>query len=291
MSAQPQAQAGERAPLALQVYLSPMNPIPGPGDRWFSPVTSTLIAGETDAVLVDSGFIKKDIAALGDFIAASGKRLTTIFVTHGHADHFYGSALLAERFPGVQVVALPAVVADIATHLEEGLAMFRALFGDAIASPDLLPTALDGDTIELEGHHLKAIEIGQGDIAPSTILQVPELNALIVGDIGYNQFHQMLAFGGPREWQDWIASVDKLEGFNPKTIVVGHRKPEASDDDVAGILNGTRQYIRDFAAAAETATSARDIVAAMLERYPDHGNPTALHSSAAAAMKRKEAVA
>lgn len=149
-------------------------------------------------MLVDPGFMKKDIAALGDFIEASGKRLTTIFVTHG-ANHFYRSALLAERFPGVKVVALSAVAADIAAHLEEGVAMFRALFGDAIASPDLLPTALDGDTIELEGRQLKAIDIGQGDIAPSTILHVPELDALIVGDVGYNQIHQMLAFG-PREW-------------------------------------------------------------------------------------------
>ncbi len=41
--------------------------------------------------------------ALANWVAASGKNLTTIYATHGHGDHFFGSSTVLERF---QVPAL-----------------------------------------------------------------------------------------------------------------------------------------------------------------------------------------
>ena len=279
------ARSGSR--LGLHVYVSPTRKLAGPGDGTFSPVTSTLVAGETDAVLVDSGFITEDVAALGDMIAASGKRLATIFITHGHSDHYFGSALLAARFPGVNVVAAPGVVDYIAQNLDADTKSIRAMMGDSVAAPDLLPSALAGDTIDLEGHRLKVVEVGQGDIAPSTLLHIEELDAVVAGDVAYNQIHQMLALSGPDEWVDWIASVDKIEMLNPKTVIVGHKKPEASDQDVAQILNGTRDYIRDFARGVENAGSPKELISMMAAKYPERGNISTLAFSAHVAMKAK----
>ena len=273
--------------LRLEVYTSPTRAIRGPGDRTFSPVTSTLISGEREAVLVDSGYYREDVDALGDMIAASGKTLTTIFITHGHSDHYYGSARLAARFPGVRVVAAPGVVDYIHAHLEPDLKWTTALFGDGFVAPVLLPSPLPGNVIELEGHALKVIEVGQGDIAPSTALHVPELDAAIVGDIAYNGIHQMLGLGGTAEWQAWIGSIDAIARLNPRIVVVGHKKPETSDEDVSVILNGTRAYIRDFAQEAATADSVAVLVGAMRAKYPDHGNLSTLVFSANAAMKAK----
>jgi glyoxylase-like metal-dependent hydrolase (beta-lactamase superfamily II) len=75
--------------------------------RWpgLFPTTSTLIYGEREAILVDAQFIKNDIDELGNLIEELGKTLTTIFITHGHPDHYFGIDVLAERFPGVRVVA------------------------------------------------------------------------------------------------------------------------------------------------------------------------------------------
>ena len=284
-------EAGTRgaSPLELHVYVSPTRRLTGPGEGTFSPVTSTLVAGKADAVLVDSGFVAEDVAALGDMIAASGKRLTTIFITHGHSDHYFGSALLAARFPGVKVVAARSVVDYITTNLDADTKAIRAMMGDVVAAPDLLPSALAGDTIDLEGHRLKVVEVGQGDIAPSTLLHVEELEAVVVGDVAYNQIHQMLALSGPEEWADWIASVDKIRRLDPKTVIVGHKKPEASDQDVAGILDGTRDYIRDFASGVETAGSPKELISLMVAKYPDRGNVSTLAFSAHVAMKAKAA--
>ena len=273
--------------LRLQVYTSPTRAIRGAGERTFSPVTSTLITGERDAVLVDAGFIREDVDALGDMIAAAGKRLTTIFVTHGHSDHYFGGGRLAERFPGVRMVAAPGVVEYVRAHRDADVQLLEAMFGDTFTPPTLLPEPLDSDLIDLEGHELRVIDVGQGDIAPSTVLHVPELGAVMVGDIAYHGIHQMLGMSGPADWDAWIRSVDTIERLKPRTVVVGHKKPELSDDDVPAILEGTRDYIRDFAEAAARASSARDIVGAMTARYPDRGNLTTLLFSAGAAARAK----
>jgi glyoxylase-like metal-dependent hydrolase (beta-lactamase superfamily II) len=68
----------------------------------FSPTTSTLIFGARDAVLVDALMIMEDVDALGDMIASTGKTLTTIFITHGHGGHVFGSDRLIARFPGAR---------------------------------------------------------------------------------------------------------------------------------------------------------------------------------------------
>ena len=59
---------------------------PGMKQRMFSPISSTLIYGERDAVLVDAFMTVKQAGALADWVAASGKNLTTIYITHGHGD-------------------------------------------------------------------------------------------------------------------------------------------------------------------------------------------------------------
>lgn len=81
----------QRSSLELRVFTSPTRVIAGDSNRTFSPTTSTVIFGATDAVLVDAVMIMEDVDALGDMIASTGKTLTTIFITHGHGDHFFGT--------------------------------------------------------------------------------------------------------------------------------------------------------------------------------------------------------
>ena len=273
--------------LQLRVFTSPTRVIAGDVTRTFSPTTATLIFGATDAVLVDALIIKEDVDALGDMIASTGKRLTTIFITHGHGDHFFGSDRLISRFPGARAVTTPGIVDYINAHIEDDAKLFAAMFGDTVATATSRPSRLDGDVIVLEAHELRVIEVGQGDIAPSAVLHIPSLDAVIAGDVAYNQIHQMLALGGPAEWDKWIESVDTIERLHPRIVVAGHKKPEARDDEAEKILNGTRSYIRDFAKAARSTGTVEELVGAMRSKYPDHGNLTTLLFSARAAVKAR----
>src|SRR6201997_3698495 len=79
--------------------------------------SSTLIYGERDAVLVDTFLTTEQSQTLLDWVVASGKTLTAIYVTHGHGDHFFGLAPLLERFPQARAVAVPEVVTAMHDNL------------------------------------------------------------------------------------------------------------------------------------------------------------------------------
>src|SRR5437879_12581834 len=83
---------------------------PGAKQQMWSPISSTLIYGQRDAVLVDAFITIEQAGALVDWVAASGKTLTTIYATHGHGDHFFGANRVLKRFPGTRFVATASVV-------------------------------------------------------------------------------------------------------------------------------------------------------------------------------------
>jgi glyoxylase-like metal-dependent hydrolase (beta-lactamase superfamily II) len=279
----PGADGQAQAALQLRVFTSPTHRI-GTSKSTFSPTTSTLIFGAREAVLVDAQYITADIDALADMVRDVGRTLTTIFVTHAHADHYFGIDRLAHRFPTARIVATPAVAGDVAARGDEQIATFSAWFGDAITVPTSVPEPLVDGTLTVDGHLLHAVDVEQADISPSSLLHVPDLDAVIAGDAVYNGIHQMMALTGPADWEKWIASVDAIAALTPRTVIAGHKKPAARDDDGARILAMTRDYIRDFADAARRASSPDELVAEMRTRYPEHGNLTTLLVSARSAL-------
>src|SRR6201997_4927505 len=71
---------------------------PGKEELMWVANSSTLIYGKHDAVLVDTFLTTDQSQTLLDWVVASGKNLTAIYITHGHGDHFPRAARRA--FPG-----------------------------------------------------------------------------------------------------------------------------------------------------------------------------------------------
>ena len=95
----------------------------------FDPITSTLIFGEYDAVLVDAMGTVAEAEALADWVALHNRNLEIIYITHAHFDHFYGLSILLDRFPGARAIATPEAVkrhADL-FHSHSGAASPPAL--------------------------------------------------------------------------------------------------------------------------------------------------------------------
>ena len=135
--------------LRTEVFIGPFLPFEQ-GSGTFAATTSTLVCGSSDAVLIDAQHIRTDVAALAEFIGRTGKRLTTIYITHGHADHWYGAGDLLVTFPDARVVATAPVVEYINQAAEVEKQQWAAMFGERVVTPTAVPETLDGLTIDLE---------------------------------------------------------------------------------------------------------------------------------------------
>ena len=158
-----------------------------------SPVASTLIYGERDAVLVDPPFTHEQVSRVGDWIERSGKHLTAVYATHGHGDHWFGTDLLLQRFPDAVAYATDGTIA----MMHEQGTVGRAQLWD-VDFPGLIPPSpvvyqpIPVDGIELEGHRLIAVEVGHTDTDDTTVLHVPSIGLVVAGDVAYNGVHQYL---------------------------------------------------------------------------------------------------
>ncbi|MFC7500545.1 MBL fold metallo-hydrolase [Nocardioides sp. GCM10030258] len=255
----------------------------------FSPTSATLISGPTEAILIDALYLKDDVRELGDLIERTGKSLTTIYVTHAHADHYAGIGPLLERFPDAKCVAMPNVVAAMEQEMELHTEQWRMLFGDACVTPGPLPDPIEERTLFVDGSPVNIIEVKQADIHPTSIVHVPEIDVVIAGDSVYNEIHPMLGLSTPEEWADWLETIDLVESLNPRMIVAGHRRPDGDDYAVKTMIAETRAYIRDFTAAYEVAKDIEGLVTAMVQKYPHHGNLWSLQFSAASVLQNREA--
>jgi len=271
------------------VLITKRQPIAGrdlpPGkEQWmWVPSSATLISGERDAVLVDTFLTVEQSIALVNWVAQSGKNLTTIYVTHGHGDHFFGIAAIQERFPKARALATPGVVKVMQKQASpESLADFwKARYPGQIADRLAIAEPLYGNAIDLEGEELVAIELGHTDTDNTTCLHVPSVGLVVAGDAVYNDDHLYLIESNAQTRREWIAALDTIESLGPRAVIAGHKKP--GTDNSPRIIEETRQYIRDFDRLAQTTTTARELYDQMLELYPNRANPGALWGSALAA--------
>ena len=258
---------------------------PGKEDLMWVANSSTLIHGERDAVLVDTLLTIEQSKTLLDWVVASGKNLTAIYITHGHGDHFFGLAPLLDHFPRAKAVATPEVVKAMREHLTPAWIdnFWRRLFPEDIPDRLLVAEPLEGNGLELEGRKLVAVNTGRTDTAHSTCLYVPSIGLIVGGDVVYNGIHPYLGETDTQSRLEWIATLDKLEALKPKAVIAGHKVPENEDDP--RIIAETRQYLRDFNRLNAVTTTARELYDAMLEIYPDRVNPGSLWGAANAAKK------
>ncbi|MEU3918248.1 MBL fold metallo-hydrolase [Streptomyces sp. NPDC029004] len=278
--------------LGYDVFVADPLPMAGPGPlpngepRNFQPIAVTLIHGTQDAVLVDPPLTLDQAQAVGDWVEASGKRLTHIVVTHGHGDHWFTAGVLAERF-GAQVVASAGAIAQMHNNVYAREVLWDVLWPGQIPPSPVTAVAAPGNRLTLEGHDVSLVEVGHADSDDSAVVHVPDLDLVVAGDAIYNGVHVYLAESADGDFGPWRKAIDTVAALAPRHIVASHQNKNL-DDDAARVFAETRRYLDDAEAVLAAHDTADAFFRAMLDRYPDHAGTTVLWVSSRALYLARE---
>ena len=236
-----------------------------------SPIASTLIYGERDAVLVDPLMTYEQVSRVGDWIEHSGKHLTAVFATHGHGDHWFGTDLLLQRFPDAVPYATNGTIAMMHQQGTVGRAeMWDVDFPGQIPPSPVNYRTIPVDGIKLEGHQLLAVEVGHTDTDDTTVLHVPSIDLVVAGDVAYNGVHQYLLESPHGGVEAWLSALDKVAALQPRAVVAGHKNKDLPDDPA--IISETREYLLNALRLFAEKLSPQEYFDEMIALYPDRLN-------------------
>jgi len=253
--------SAQAAPLKLEVF--------NPGEAAIFPVASVLVTGDKDAVLVDAQFSRAEAVKLAEKIKASGKHLTTIYISHDDPDYYFGLDVIHAAFPGAKVVALPHVIAGIQAKKDAKVAYWGPILKDNAPKEVIVPQPLKGD-LTLEGQKLKIEQ---------HYVWIPSIKAVVGGVAVFNGLHVWTADSQtPASRKQWLATLDSIAALKPVTVVPGHFAPGLPLTPES--VSYTRDYLVKFEAETAKAANSAALIARMKALYPNAGLESALDISA-----------
>lgn len=260
------APAFAESALTLKVYNAPATSFN---------VNSTLIMGETDAVLLDTGFTRSDAYKIAANVLDSGKNLKTIVISQADPDYYFGAEVLHEVFPNAKIVTSKAVLETIQKKLDAKVKTWSPRMGNNAPRTPFLPTLMTGNSVDLEG---KTIEVRgtTGVLAHRPYIWIPSIKA-IAGDV--NTFAGMHAWTAdtatPALRSAWMKRLDEMKTLQPTTVVAGHGTSLSP-----AVIDETRDYLVTFEKAVSASKDSATMIEAMKKTYPNAAGDTNLQLGA-----------
>lgn len=251
-------ETAEQADLDFQVY--------NPQASALFPVTSTLITGPNEAILFDAQFQKNDAQQLVNMVLASGKQLTTIYISHGDPDYYFGLDVLTAAFPDAKVVATPATVAKIKKSMQGKKAYWGPILKENAPQKLVLPQALTGDTLMLDGEEIRIVGF-DGHDPLHTFGWVESEKTVVGGVVLVENMHVWMADNQTTESRNhWLTTLDIMAQLKPQRVIAGHFLGETKAD--TSIIQFTADYIRDFERMNGQSNNAAELTEKMKAEYP-----------------------
>lgn len=231
--------------------------------------TPVLLTGPTEAILIDGGFTLSDGRAVAEAIKATGKKLTTIYVSVNDPDYYFSLRPITEAFPEAKVIAKPATVEAINANVQGKLDVWSPQLqdnGPKTLADVVIPTPSDADSLSVDGQTIEIVEVPT--MHDRRYLWVPSLEAVFGGVLVTSGLHVWVADEGtPEKRAAWVAALNDLIARQPKILIPGHQSKGAPQGVAAAEF--TRDYLLAFEEALAANKDSAGVIAAMTARYPD----------------------
>ncbi|SDI02914.1 Glyoxylase, beta-lactamase superfamily II [Pseudomonas flavescens] len=258
-------------PLTLEVY--------NPGAKSIFPVSAQIVSGPSEALLIDAQFQRDDAQALVDKVRATGKKLTTVYISHSDPDYYFGLDVIHRAFPDAKIVASAETVAAIEASKDGKLAHWGPILKDNAPEALLVPQALSEPKLTVDG---QVLEI-RGPEPKRTFVWIPALKTVVGGIPVSANIHVWLADTQTEQSRrDWLGTLDAIAALKPHKVVPGHYLDNADGSlpDSPQTVSATRDYLLAFEQEAKQAADSAQLIAAMRTRYPGLADDSSLELSA-----------
>jgi glyoxylase-like metal-dependent hydrolase (beta-lactamase superfamily II) len=253
-----------------------------PDDQFW--VSSTIIEGAREVMLVDAQLTKTNAERVLQQIKATRKRLSLIYLTHEHADHFLGLEVFRDAYPDARIIANSAVVDRINEVYPAKIEKWKGILGSGATSRVVAISKYDADFIQFESCRIEILKRFQGDTDENTMLWLPEQRALIAGDTVFNDMHVYTAETDSNARKNWSNTLKKIRELKPSIVVPGHGKVGAPLDATTAV-DFTQRYLLVFEEELKKAKDPESLVKAMKDDFPSAGLILAVERGAKANVK------
>ena len=247
-----------------------------PGEKSIFPVSSEIITGEKDAVLIDAQFQRNDAEKLVEMIKATGKTLTTVYISQSDPDFYFGLDVIHAAFPQAKIIATQATIDQINASKDGKVAFWGPQLKENAPKSVVVPEPLKGTTFELEGHKFEV----QGVDKERTFVWIPSLKAVVGGVLvnGDNMHIWTADTQTAKSRKQWVEALDQIAALKPQIVVPGHFLPGAAHTVEA--VKFTRDYLLTLEKELPKAKDSVALIAAMKKHYPQLKDDSSLQLSA-----------
>lgn len=236
-------------------------------------VTSTLIEGDKEVLLVNAQFSKSEALRIAADILDSGKTLKTIFVSYGDPDFYFGLDVFKQYFPNVQIIATPETVKHIQDTQALKVAYWGPKMGANAPSKIIVPQAYMAKTLKLENEN---IEIkGKKEL---TYLWIPSTKAVVGGIPVSSGIHLWTAdTATAKDRAEVVQTLENIKALSPQVVVPAHMKAAAEGLDA---VNFSIDYLKQYEKAVKASKNSAELIAIMQKQYPTLGESSSLELGA-----------
>ena len=244
------------APLHVTVF--------NPGKEAIFPVTSTIVFGPHEAMLVDAQFQKRYADKLVQLIRATGKSLKYIYISHSDPDYYFGLAEIRKAFPAARVISTAQTAYLISATKDAKLKVWKDKLGADAPAELPVPETVTSDELTLDGDRV-VVRRNRDDPAHS-YLWIPSSRTILGGiSVSTGEHLWMADTTTPAGIDAWLRMIDDMKGLEPARVIAGHF---LTSDESPAQLDFVHDYLTTYQQAASASGTSAGIVAAMTAKYP-----------------------